>query len=36
MKVGCKVTLRGDRMYDFVHKLLNVALPGFVTLEEYL
>lgn len=27
MKVGCKVTLRGDRMYDFVHKLLNVALP---------
>ena len=27
MNVGCKVTLRGDRMYDFVHKLFNVALP---------
>jgi len=27
MKIGCKVTLRGDRMYDFVDKLFNVALP---------
>jgi large subunit ribosomal protein L5 len=27
MKVGCKVTLRGNRMYDFADKLLNVALP---------
>jgi len=27
MPVGIKVTLRGDRMYDFVDKLLNVALP---------
>ncbi len=27
MKVGCKVTLRGDRMYDFVDKLFNIALP---------
>lgn len=26
-KVGCKVTLRGDRMYDFLDKLMNVALP---------
>ncbi|MGI6649920.1 MAG: 50S ribosomal protein L5 [Bacillota bacterium] len=27
MSVGCKITLRGDRMYEFVDKLLNVALP---------
>ncbi|MCL6634682.1 MAG: 50S ribosomal protein L5 [Peptococcaceae bacterium] len=27
MKVGAKVTLRGDRMYEFVDKLFNVALP---------
>lgn len=27
MPIGCKVTLRKDRMYDFVDKLLNVALP---------
>lgn len=26
-KIGCKVTLRGDRMYDFLDKLMNVALP---------
>ena len=25
--VGCKVTLRSDKMYDFVYKLFNVALP---------
>ena len=25
--VGCKVTLRQDKMYDFVYKLFNVALP---------
>lgn len=25
--IGCKVTLRGDRMYDFLDKLMNVALP---------
>lgn len=25
--IGCKVTLRSDKMYDFVYKLLNVALP---------
>jgi large subunit ribosomal protein L5 len=25
--VGSKVTLRGDRMYDFVDKLINVAFP---------
>jgi large subunit ribosomal protein L5 len=27
MTIGCKVTLRGDRMYEFVDKLFNVALP---------
>ena len=25
--VGCKVTLRHDKMYDFAYKLFNVALP---------
>ena len=25
--VGCKVTLRKDRMYEFAYKLFNVALP---------
>ena len=25
--IGCKVTLRGERMYDFVDKLFNIALP---------
>jgi len=27
MKVGAKVTLRGDRMYEFLDRLMNVALP---------
>lgn len=27
MKIGCKVTLRGNRMYDFLEKLVNVVLP---------
>lgn len=27
MKIGCKVTLRGERMYSFLDRLLNVALP---------
>lgn len=27
MPVGCKVTLRGERMYDFLSKLVNVTLP---------
>lgn len=25
--VGCRVTLRGDRMYEFLDRLINVALP---------
>jgi len=27
MPIGCKVTLRGDRMYDFLDRLINLALP---------
>ncbi len=27
MAIGCAVTLRGERMYDFLDKLFNVALP---------
>ena len=25
--VGCKVTLRGERMYDFIERLVNIAIP---------
>ena len=25
--VGCKVTLRGDGMYDFIDRLVNIAIP---------
>lgn len=27
MPIGCKVTLRGSRMYEFLERLVNVALP---------
>ena len=27
MPLGCKVTLRGDKMYEFMDRLINVALP---------
>src|SRR3989440_12756861 len=27
MPIGCVVTLRGDRMYEFLDRLVNVALP---------
>lgn len=27
MNLGCKVTLRGRRMYEFLDKLMNLALP---------
>ncbi len=27
MAIGCMVTLRGDRMYEFLDRLMNVALP---------
>ncbi len=26
-KIGCKVTLRGDKMYNFADRLINLALP---------
>ncbi len=25
--IGCKVTLRGERMYDFIERLINIAIP---------
>ena len=27
MPIGCKVTLRGEKMYEFVDRLINLALP---------
>ena len=27
MPIGCKVTLRGDRMYDFLDRFISLALP---------
>jgi large subunit ribosomal protein L5 len=27
MNIGCKVTLRGDKMYEFLDKLISIALP---------
>jgi large subunit ribosomal protein L5 len=27
MSIGCKVTLRGEKMYDFADRLINLALP---------
>ncbi len=27
MPIGCKVTLRGERMYEFLDKLMNIDLP---------
>lgn len=27
MAIGCKVTLRGERMYEFLDKLFNITLP---------
>ena len=27
MQIGCKVTLRGERMYDFFDKLVTISLP---------
>lgn len=27
MNIGCKVTLRGDKMYEFLDRLVNLALP---------
>jgi large subunit ribosomal protein L5 len=27
MEIGCRVTLRGDKMYEFLDRLINIALP---------
>src|SRR4030095_12801610 len=27
LAVGCMVTLRGDRMYEFLDRLINIAMP---------
>lgn len=27
LAIGCKVTLRGDRMYEFLDRLVNIAMP---------
>ena len=27
MPIGCKVTLRKEKMYDFLDKLMNISLP---------
>ena len=27
MPIGCRVTLRGDKMYDFLSRMINIALP---------
>lgn len=27
MNIGCAVTLRGEKMYDFLDRLINIALP---------
>ena len=27
MSIGCRVTLRGERMYQFLDRLVNIALP---------
>ncbi|HID81639.1 MAG TPA: 50S ribosomal protein L5 [Chromatiales bacterium] len=27
MPIGCKVTLRGERMYEFLDRLINIAIP---------
>ncbi len=31
MPIGCKVTLRGDRMWEFLDRLLSTALPACAT-----
>ena len=30
MPIGCKVTLRSDRMYEFLERLVNMALPRII------
>ena len=35
MPIGCKVTLRGERMYEFLDKLISISLPRVRDLEVY-
>jgi large subunit ribosomal protein L5 len=28
MEIGCKVTLRGNKMYEFLDRLINISLPS--------
>lgn len=35
MPIGCKVTLRGDRMYEFLERLVLVALPRIRDLKQF-
>ena len=36
MAIGCKVTLRKDRMYEFLDRLVNIALRGRLQLQPWL
>ena len=31
LPIGARVTMRGERMYDFMERLIAAALPGFAT-----
>ena len=35
MPIGCKVTLRGERMYEFLDRLVNLALPRVYPLDDW-
>ena len=35
MNIGCKVTLRKDRMYEFVDRLITIALQELEILKDY-
>ena len=34
--LGCKVTLRGDKMYEFMERLINIAIPRERDLEAWI
>ena len=36
MPIGCKVTLRGDRMYDFLQRLIGIAIPISLSKNSYI
>ena len=35
MAIGCKVTLRGEKMYEFVDRLINLAPVSYTHLDVY-